>query len=174
MSVVRTAVHTVLAGTLVLALAASADAQALNAQVENGARLLPGTPPDVLATIEGNVLDSTGRPMTHVRLRLRDARRGPIVATTTTDDAGLFAFRSLDPGSYIVELVSDDATVMASSQLLYIDAGDVVSAVVKLPFKVAPFGGLLGHSLPSALAVAAAAASAGVLAATVSGDPQSP
>jgi hypothetical protein len=128
----------------------------------------------VLTTIQGNALDSVGRPMGNALMRLRDARTGRIVDTAATDPTGLFTFSAVDPGSYIVELLGEDGTVMASSQLLNVGAGEMVSALVKLPFKIPPFGGLLGHSVPSALAVTAAAATSGVLATSVAGEPATP
>ena len=94
--------------------------------------------------------------------------------TQTTSKAGLFAFERMDPGSYIVELLGDDQAVVATSEILHINAGEAVSAVVKLPFRVPPFGGLLGHSVPSAVAIASAAAASGVLAAGITGECISP
>jgi hypothetical protein len=106
-------------------------------------------------------------PQTSVRAN------GPARTIVITDKAGLFVFRAVEPGSYIVELVGADQTVLAASDLLNVDAGDAVSAVVKLPFRLPPFGGLLGHTVASAAAIAATAAAAGVLAAPVTGEPVS-
>jgi hypothetical protein len=164
---------------LVFGLAIAAAPCVATAQVTPGAAsprpvLLPGTRPDVLTTIQGNALDSTNGPMPNVVVRLRDARLGRIVDTATTDPTGLFTFHAVDPGSYIVEMLGEDGTVLASSQLLNVDAGEVISAIVKLPFRLPPFGGLLGHSLPAAAAVVAAAATSGVLATSVAGESQSP
>ena len=79
-------------------------------------------------------------------VRLRDARSGRISGSQLTDTSGFFSFTSVDPGTYVVELTGKDQTVLAASQLLSVSAGDAVSAVVKLPFKIPPFAGLLGHS----------------------------
>jgi len=136
--------------------------------------MLPGTRADVLTTIRGNALTSTNGTLADGLVRLRDARLGRIVGSTTTDKAGLFEFRGIEPGSYIVELVGDDQSILAASQILNVDAGDAVSAVVKLPFRIPPFGGVLGHSAASAVVVAATAAASGVLATQVSGSDVSP
>ena len=48
-------------------------------------------------------------------------------------------FRTVDPGSYIVELLGDGDTVLAASQLLNVNAGEAISTVVKLPFQLPPF-----------------------------------
>lgn len=128
-------------------------------------RGLPGTPERAFSTIKGNALDSKGSPLPNTTVRLRDARSGQIVQAQVTDNSGIFAFRGIDPGSYVVEIMGNDQTILAASQLLNINAGDALSAVVKLPFRIPPFAGFLGHTASSATVVAGAAASAEVLAA---------
>jgi hypothetical protein len=137
-------------------------------------RILPGTHADVFTTIRGNALTSTNGTIANGITRLRDARSGHIVDMTRTDQAGLFEFRGVEPGSYVVELVGDDQSILAASQLLNVNAGDAVSAVVKLPFRISPFAGVLGHSVGSAAIVAATAAASGVLATQVVGSDVSP
>ena len=133
-------------------------------------RILPGTRPDVFSRIQGNALSSTNGALANIGVRLRDARIGQIIDRQTTDKSGLFVFRSVDPGSYIVEILGrDQASVLAASQVLNVSAGDAVSAVVKLPFGTPALAGLLGNSVPSATAVTTQAAASGVLASTVSG-----
>jgi hypothetical protein len=130
-------------------------------------RVLPGTRSSAFTTIQGSALNSTNGILADTPVRLRDVRFGRIVDTTMSDKAGLFTFRGVDPGSYVVELIGKDQTILAASQVLNIDSGTAVSAIVKLPFRVPPFGGLLGHSAASAVAVASAAAASGVLARAV-------
>jgi hypothetical protein len=119
-----------------------------------------------LTTIQGNALDSTNRPLPNVEVRLRDARFGRIVETELTDKSGMFVFKVTDPGSYIVELLSADQTLLAASEILNVNAGDAVSAIVKLPFRIPPFAGLLGNaSTPAAALLASQAAATGITAA---------
>ncbi len=127
-------------------------------------RMLPGTRPNVLTMIQGNTLNSTNGSLPNAMVRLRDARIGRIVDSQVSDKSGLFAFRAVDPGSYIVEIISTDQTVLAASQMLSVNAGEAISAVVKLPFRIPTFAGLLGSTTPSAAAVTAAAGTAQVLA----------
>jgi hypothetical protein len=126
--------------------------------------ILPGTSESAFTTIQGNALSSTNGQLANALVRLRDARYGRIVDTQVTDRSGLFAFRALDPGNYVVELLGNDQSVLAASEVLSVNAGDSVSAVVRLPFRIPPFAALLGHSGPQAAAIAAAAAASGVLA----------
>lgn len=139
-----------------------------------GPKLLPGTPANVLSTIQGEALDSVNGRMPDTVIRLRDARLGRIVEATKTDKAGGWTFENIDPGSYVVELMGSDSTVLAATSIISVNAGDAVMATVKLPFRVPPMGGLLGQTVPSAVATSAAAAASGVLAATATGEPVSP
>lgn len=110
-------------------------------------------------TIQGNALTSSNGQLANTIVRLRDARYGRIMASQLTDKSGLFAFKAVDPGSYIVEIMGTDQTsVLAASQLLNVNAGDVVSAVVKLPFRLPPFAGILGGGTASTATPASATA----------------
>jgi hypothetical protein len=139
-----------------------------------GPRLLPGTRPDVVSTIRGYALDSTNGKLVNTLVRLRDARVGSIVETQFTDRDGAFVFKGLDPGNYIVEIMATDQSVLAASPLINVSAGELVSAVVKLAFRIPPFAGILGNSAASAVAVIAQALASGVLVTTISGQPATP
>jgi hypothetical protein len=116
-----------------------------------------------LTMIQGNALDSTNGAMNDAVVRLRDARFGRIVDTQMTDKSGLFTFKAMDPGAYIVEVVAKNESVMAASQLLNVNPGEAVSAVVKLPFRAPALAGVLGNAgAPSATAVAMEAAAGGI------------
>jgi hypothetical protein len=136
--------------------------------VRGASKLLPGTRGEVLTTIQGNALTSTNGQLTDAVVRLRDARSGRIIDTQTTDKSGLFVFRGVEPGSYIVEVMAEDqATVLTASQILNVNAGDAISAVVKLPFRIPPFAGVMGNSTASSVAaITAQAATSGIAAVT--------
>jgi hypothetical protein len=117
-----------------------------------------------LTVIQGNALDSTSGHLSNVVVRLRDARFGRIVDSQITDNTGLFAFKAIDPGSYIVEIMANDESIVAASEILNVNPGEALSAVVKLPFRVPPMAGLLGAITPSVTAVAAEAAMSSIAA----------
>jgi hypothetical protein len=127
-------------------------------------RMLPGTRPNVLTTIQGNALNSINGGLPNALMRLRDARIGRIVDSQVSDESGFFAFKRVDPGSYVVEIMGNDQTILAASDLLNVNAGEAISVVVKLPFRIPPFAGFLGNITPSAVAVTTAAGAALVLA----------
>jgi hypothetical protein len=152
--------------------AQQATAGAMAQLAPNSYIVLPETQPGLFSTIRGVAVNWTNGALPNNNIRLRDARLGRVVETVMTDRLGAFQFRSVDPGSYVVELMSpaNDA-VMAATPIINMTSGQQVSALLKLPFRIPPLGGLLGHSLPSALAVTSAAAAAGVLAKSVVGAP---
>jgi hypothetical protein len=143
-------------------------------------KLLPGTKPGVLSTIAGKAVTSTNAPLGSTVIRLRDVRFGRVVATTITDKAGQFEFKGVDIGSYIVELMSaSNEVVLASSSILYVDSGEILSTLLKMPLSTPALGSLVSASTPSALsavttaaeAIAAAAGSSNTPAATPAGEP---
>lgn len=116
----------------------------------------------VITRIEGNAVDSAQRALPKSLVRLRDARSGRIIDFQVTDKTGEFAFRGMDPGIYIVELVADDHRVLAASQILNVNYGDTVSTMVKLPIRTGLGAGLLSNATTAA-ALAASAAASGIL-----------
>lgn len=124
--------------------------------------LLPGTQPPAFTTIHGNALSATNGALSDSVVRLRDARMGRIVATQRTDQAGLFTFGGIDPGTYVVELM-EERKVMAASQVVSLNASEVASVVVKLPFRPTLLAGLLSQTTSQAATITAAAAATGVL-----------
>jgi len=159
--------------TLALSLSWTAVAQPPSTVAAGVGRTFAVRGHDAFTTIQGNALTSVNAPLVGSHVRLRNARSGHIAGTTTTDDVGLFVFRSVDPGSYIVELVGEDR-VLAASEILNVNAGDTVSAIVQLPFRLTPYAGVLGHAHAAALIITATAAASGVLATVVVGEPVSP
>ena len=169
--------------TLLLTVSALAMATSLYAQAPAAAaatKLLPGTRAGVLSSIQGNAVTSTNGSLANSLVRLRDARFGRIIDTVMTDKQGMFAFRGVDPGNYVVEVMSPaNSAVLASSPVLNVSTGEAVSALVKLPFRIPPFAGLLGNTSQTtasavssaAQAVTAAAAASNTVAETLAGAP---
>jgi len=120
-------------------------------------------------TVQGNALTALNAALQNSPVRLRDARYGRIVSTQVTDNAGLFSFNSVDPGTYIVELTDKDDAVLAASELLTVSPGDTISTVVKLPMRLPAVGNVAGHTMQQVLVITAAAAASGVLATQVTG-----
>lgn len=124
--------------------------------------------------IHGNALDSANGQLANVTVRLRDARFGRIVDTQHTDQSGIFAFKGIEPGTYIVEIVANDQSILAASELLNVNAGEAVAAIVKLPFQVPPFAELMGTSTTQSATLLVLQAAASGITALVPTAPISP
>ena len=140
--------------------------------------VLPAFAQDRPSTIGGTVLDPTAAPVPGTEVLLRTSA-GP-ARTAITDQSGAFRFAPVDPGSYVVEVMNPaQNAVMASSQVMNVGAGDVISALVKLPFRIPPIAGLLGNTTQTttqavttaAQAVTAAAASSNTVGQALTGEP---
>ena len=113
-------------------------------------------------------MSRTNAALPNARIRLRDARRGRIVESVLCDAFGAFAFRGLEPGSYVAELLSPNSgAVVASSALIEVNAGQQQATVVKEPAQDTRGAGIL----PVGLAIVAAAAAVGILATKTTGAP---
>ena len=131
-------------------------------------KLLPGTRAGVLSSVQGNAMSGSNSALTDTIVRLRDVRYGRVLSTVTTDKQGMFVFRGVDPGNYVVEVMNSNNTVLASSQMLSVSPGEAVSALVKLPFRIPPLAGLLGNSSQTTAQAVSTAAQAVTAAATSS------
>jgi hypothetical protein len=130
---------------------------------QDGLPLL-GVRSDALGTIRGYALTAAHSPLPRAILRLRNAAAGTIVGTQMTDLAGTFTFLSVDPGTYVIELYSDDQrTVLAASEVLNINSGQAISAVVQLPLRAVSAGMGLARLASSAGIVMTTAAASGLL-----------
>lgn len=161
-----------LAVAIVVAAAVMAGGVPISAQQTAAAGGVQGARAGLFATIQGTAVNWTNSAMSNAPIRLRDARLGRVINTVVTDRFGAFEFRSLEPGSYVVELMSPAGdAVLAATPIINVNSGQSVATLVKLPFKSPPLGGILGSSLASALAITSAAVAAGVLATSVAGAP---
>lgn len=111
-------------------------------------------------TASTNALIGTARaadrnPIPEARLQLRNLRTGQIVQNTIANADGQFAFRSLEPGTYLVEMTLADGSVVALSEAVTIGAGEVVQTLVQLASRTRTFGWWFGSTTASALSSAA-------------------
>jgi len=133
---------------------------------------LPSTRPGVLSTIAGKAVTATNAPVSSATLRLRDVRFGRLVSTTVTDRAGQFDFKGVDTGTYLVEMMSQSGNVvLASSSILYVGSGEIVTTVLTMPPNRPALGSLLINAASPALLGVTAAAQAITAAAGASNTP---
>jgi Carboxypeptidase regulatory-like domain len=159
------------AATVLAAAPARAQQPVLTALHPTSAVVVTPTPGET--AIQGVTLTALSAPLPNANVRLRDLRSGRVTDATTSDKDGRFTFLRVEPGSYVVELIGKDQMVLAASPVLNLNAGELISTVLKLPLRMAA-SGFLSRGVPALVAVAAASAAAGVLASTAPGQPVSP
>jgi hypothetical protein len=113
------------------------------------------------ASILGTAWKADNTPIPQAEVRLRNVGSGKILAAAIANDAGQFTFSDIEPGSYIVELISTKGRVLAVGHTLAVGEGETIVTFVRLGTKVPWFDGFFVNAAAS---VAAAAASMGVTA----------
>lgn len=105
-----------------------------------------GAPP--CGNVAGTATDAAKNPLPNHTVRIRNLQTGQITSTSTTASNGSFSFAGLNPGNYVVEVVTaNGTTIVGTSSTVAVVAGQTVTVAVSA----------------SALAAAASAAAAGGL-----------
>ena len=108
-------------------------------------------------------------PLPNYKVNVRNANTGELASSTTSNQAGQFAF-NLQPGSYVVEIVDATGKVVGLSPSVAVGAGATVTVTVGATaagaIAAASGGGLslLGLGPLASVAVAGAASAAAVTA----------
>lgn len=119
------------------------------------------------AQITGKVIDRGGNPIADVTVRARDLLNGQIGGSTSTAAAGQFAV-SVNPGSYILEVVDAGGQIIGTGPFVSAAAGTAIaSATITVTSgalsAVSTTGGLVSTlTTAAAKSVTYAAAAAGV------------
>ena len=121
-------------------------------------------------SLSGVAQSADKAPLPNYRVHVRNANTGELAGSTTSNQAGQFTFTSLQPGSYVVEIVDAAGKVVGLSPSLTVAAGATVTVTVGATAAgaLAAAGGgglsLLGLGPLASVAVAGAASAAAVTA----------
>lgn len=83
--------------------------------------------------IVGKVIDILRAPVAGVKVRLRNLTTGEIEEVVETNDKGEYAFALVKPGTYVVEMVLADGTVVGLSNAGSLARYETMQTVVQLP-----------------------------------------
>ena len=83
--------------------------------------------------IIGTVIDIRQVPVANAKVRLRNLNTGRIEQEAVTNDKGEYVFAVVDPGSYVVEMVLSDGTVVALSNAGALARYETLQTLVQLP-----------------------------------------
>jgi hypothetical protein len=120
--------------------------------------------------INGSAWKGDSQPYPQARIRLRSVDTGRGIARTVSDADGKFKFDRVEPGAYVVELLSSDDRVLAIGDLFGVTAGGQVTTLVRLSSKAPWFAGFFGNAAAAAIT---AASTLGVTAVGSNGSPAS-
>ena len=102
---------------------------------------------------------SLNTPIPYARVLLRDIKTGQIEARATANDKGRFSFLDVGASSYIVELIGSDGSVVAASELVAMNRGDIRETDIRIAATETTvrtsFGSTLSATLPQTAAAAA-------------------
>ena len=124
----------------------------------------------VQGALNGVAQGADKAPLPNFRIHVRNANTGGLSGSTTSNQAGQFAFSNLQPGSYVVEIVDAAGKVVGLSPAMTLTAGSTVTVTVDATaagaLAAASGGGLtlLGLGPLASVAVAGAASAAAVTA----------
>ena len=122
-------------------------------------------------TVQGTAWRGDTTPIPQARIRLRNIQTGRGIAVAVTSSDGRFRFDLVEPGAYVVELLSANDKVMAVGDLFGVSADMQSITFVRLSAKSPWFGGFFGNAAAAAIA---AASTLGVTATGSNGRPASP
>jgi hypothetical protein len=110
-------------------------------------------------SVLGSAWNADNSPVRGAHLRLRNVLTGSVEATAIANDEGRFAFESIEGGTYVVELVSENGRILTVGHPFTIAAGETVATFVRLGARIPWFEAFFSNA---ATAATSAAASQGI------------
>ena len=120
---------------LILAVGAGVTAQQGGQIPETLKFMQPWRPATVTGQTQiiGTVIDIRQVPVPNAKVRLRNLNTGRIEQEAVTNDKGEYVFAVVEPGSYVVEMVLSDGTIVALSNAGALAHYETLLTVVQLP-----------------------------------------
>jgi hypothetical protein len=132
---------------------------AISAQSDGRYLVTPGRPSVAvvrIGSIVGTAWMHDNTPIAHGLLRLRNIVTGRIMMGTQSDAMGRFDFDKVPPGSYVVELVNQEGSVRAVSQMFSVAPGETIATFIRLGARGTWIDGFFSNAAAAALSAAAA------------------
>jgi hypothetical protein len=117
--------------------------------------------PVATGAINGTAQSAAGQALPNYTVQVRNLQTGELAGTTTSNAAGSFSFAGLNPGTYVVEVVSPAGAIVGSSAATVVGPGAIVSVTVSAT-AAAAFAGAAGGGISTAVIVTSVAAAAGI------------
>src|SRR5712692_8572675 len=105
--------------------------------------------------ISGKARGAKNESLRNLQARVRDVGTGQIVGQTTTNRDGDYTFTGLNPGTYVVEIVSGTGLVIATTSTVTLTVGAMVATGVTVTATAAAAAAGVGAGAAAATAAAA-------------------
>ena len=119
----------------------------------------PGTPTRVStkvgqALINGSAVDTNAVPLPKATVRLRNLADNQIEQVLVTNNMGQFTLIARPEVPYVVEIADRTGRILAVSDIITAQAGDVAGAVIAIPYRLPAVPGIFGDAAQSVFAAA--------------------
>ena len=115
----------------------------------------PAVPTPGVALISGTAVDAEAVPMPGAPLRLRNLRTNLIEKQANANPTGQFSFVVRPELPYVVEVADAVGRIVAVSDVVVAQAGEVAAAVVEVPVRATAVAGVFADTAGSVISAAA-------------------
>jgi len=98
------------------------------------------------ALIKGTALDLNRAPLANAPVRLRNLQSNQIEQTALANELGEFMFFARPEVPYVVEITGPAGRVLAVSDIITAQVGDVAGAIVMVPTRLPALGNIFGDT----------------------------
>lgn len=110
---------------------------------------------DIRSLINGVAIDSDQTALPNATLRLRNLEANTIEQVATSNARGEFSFVARPDLPYVVEIADQAGRIVAVSDVIMVNAGEVAGATLTLPSRLPARAGVFGDTASSVLSAAA-------------------
>ena len=116
-----------------------------------------------------------GKPLANIAVRLRSIESGQLVGNTTANATGQFSFAGLQPGNFVVEMVSANGTIVGTSATVTLTSAAMAATGLSVAASATALAAAGGIGLSATvIAVSAVGATLGTTAVVVTANDASP
>jgi len=113
-----------------------------------------GAAKDIRSLINGVAIDSDQTPLPNATLRLRNLEDNKIEQVVTSNTRGEFSFVARPDVPYVVEIADQTGRIVAVSDVIMANAGEVAGAILTLPSRLPALAGVFRDTASSVLSAA--------------------
>ncbi len=95
-----------------------------------GAAAVRGAQQEGTGAVQGTARDAQQQTLANHTVQIRNVQTGQLAATGTTNASGQFTLAGLQPGTYVVEIVSASGEIIGSTAPISVAAGMMASVTV--------------------------------------------